>query len=482
VSTDIIAPDCTHATVTPQSLGGRHIINAGLWAAVLGPPVFLFFAIQYSAITLPFWDHVELGRLMIQIHDEGFRLHMLWAPENHGRPLTYRLILLANAWLTRWDIRSEYVYVFGAIYGAFLLQFFILKRISRGLLNPRFLPALALLSLLSFSPAGHNNHWWSLMLILNLGHFFILVPLFAIALAPTSWKANLFSIMACWVATYTFTAGLVAFLAAAIVAQLFGSDRPGKFSLRSAIWLSNIVLVLYLYLPGLPPNGGKGTPTFLDLIKFGVVYLGAPVADLISYPFKGQFYVPPKLFLPGLIGTVLCILAVYFAVIYWDRLRQQESSALIFFSLALFAFGVAGLTAWGRAAFDDYGIKTANSSRYTTFGTYLSYAFVYLFVVARENTHQIFTGIPAARRRKLCEAALGLFIVAASVSYFRSVHIYKESHAFNQLLSHAYLSDKTPEDKFIYPNAEVTDEFKRALKRVRLGPYSNLPEEPITAH
>ena len=90
-----------------------------LWAAAMAPALFVLLIIQYSAITVPFWDHCELGRLLIPIHDHGFQLASLWAPHNQHRPLTYRAVLLLNAYLTNWDIRSEYVYLIAAMFRAF---------------------------------------------------------------------------------------------------------------------------------------------------------------------------------------------------------------------------------------------------------------------------------------------------------------------------------------------------------------------------
>ena len=119
--------------------------------------------LQYIAITVPFWDHCELGRLMIRIHDQGFHASDLWAPHNHTRPAVYRAVLLANAWLTDWDIRSEYIYLVGSLYAAFLILAYGLWIVAGRRMSTRYLGALAVLSMFSFSPVAHNNHWWSMM-------------------------------------------------------------------------------------------------------------------------------------------------------------------------------------------------------------------------------------------------------------------------------------------------------------------------------
>ena len=141
----------------------KKIINLFLYFLILFPPIFLFFAIQYSAITVPFWDHVELVKYISSYYDGTLNISDLWQPHNHSRPFTYRLIFLINAILTQWDIRSEYIYIFLAIYGSFLIHIHILWNLTKKKFDILFLYFLAIISIFFFSPVSHNNHWWSMM-------------------------------------------------------------------------------------------------------------------------------------------------------------------------------------------------------------------------------------------------------------------------------------------------------------------------------
>jgi len=254
----------------------------------MAPALFVLLIIHYSAITVPFWDHCELGRLLIRIHDHGFQLASLWAPHNQHRPLTYRAVLLLNAYLTNWDIRSEYVYLIAAMFGAFLLQAFALWRAGSRINNVWLAGAIAILAIFSFSPVGHNNHWWSMMIQLHFAHLFLAAALISIAARPSAWSCNILSSVFCWLAAYSFSSGLIAFFVAATISQ-YTSGNLLHLTGRTIFWITNIVAVSALYLPGVPHEGGSVHPGLVTMIWFALVYLGFPVVSLIRYPYTEQF-------------------------------------------------------------------------------------------------------------------------------------------------------------------------------------------------
>lgn len=164
--------DLPAAAVLSGATGSRWT-NRLLCLLIAAPAVFLFFAILHSAITVPFWDHLEFGRLLVRWHDGTFQWSELWAGHNHSRPFTFRCVYLLNALLSDWDIRSEYAYVYASLYGAFALAAWAIWKATRDCSRPTRLALVAVVSYFAFSPVGHNNHWWSMMLQLDLAHFFI---------------------------------------------------------------------------------------------------------------------------------------------------------------------------------------------------------------------------------------------------------------------------------------------------------------------
>jgi hypothetical protein len=458
-------------------------LSVGLLVIAAIPLVYFLAAVSHAAITVPFADHCELIRVIAASYDGTLNAQDMLAPLNHSRPLTYRVIYLLNARLTGWDVRSEYVYLVAAIYATFAVHVLVAWRFVGRQLTPTFAVTVLLIAIFLFSPAGHNNHWWSMMLQLDLASLLILLALVSVAFGRRRWFAIIASAACCWLATYTLTNGFVAFATAALITHVARGGRLARLDRFDAFWAANIALVLAVYLPGLPDEPGT-RPGPIDLIWFALIYLGAPVGELIDYPFPHQFYVPTATALNGICGTLLVTYAG--AVLYRGRaaLRSGEPSSLLLAALTLFAMGSAILTAWGRANFDEFGVANANSSRYTIFGSYLALGLIHYGAAAiaagRPERLVLWRPRPVSRLpdlRLTAHAAgwvaLLVVVVLAARTYERGVTVYRASHAFNLRLMNAYPPDghKTDDDQFIFPNAEFAQFVKAELRRLRLGPY-----------
>lgn len=462
-----------------MKLAGRDQIVAGSRVALLllsiVPAVYVFIAIQYSAITVPFWDHTELIRWIASWYDGTFQISSLWAPHNETRPLVYRAVMLFNAMLTNWDIRSEYVYMYVAIYGTFACHLWALRRLT-GAGGPLIFPtSLLLISLLIFSPAGHNNHWWSMMFQLNVANLLIAFGLLITFLNPRRWSSHVLGAASCWLAAYSLTNGLFAFLAV-IATLLLTTRNPLRPDRWILFWILNFVVIMFLYMPGMHTATGIAQPGIDDLAWFSLVYLGASLGSILWFPFKSQFDLPISTVLNGLCGIMLVVSA---SLLIWhakERLRNRHPAALILVGFALFAGGSALATGWGRAAFDAYGVSNANSSRYTIFSVYLLLGQIYY--VSAGYVEGWLRTIPLGKRwgwRKVA-ATLGIavFVVLSSITYVRAVWVYVDAHNFNRMLVNAYPwgLEPTDLDKYIHPNPDFVRQLKAELQRLQLGPYS----------
>lgn len=458
------------------------VCRAALFFLGLLPALYVFFAIQYSVITVPFWDHTELIKWVAASYDGKFEISSLWAPHNHTRPLVYRAVMLVNARFTDWDLRSEYVYLSLAILGVSACHFWALRRIAKSG-GPMVLPAsLLVVSLLIFSPTGHNNHWWSMMFQFNAANLFIALGMLAVFLNPHRWTGNLIGALACWLAAYTLTYGVIAFFAVILTLQITRRNvlMPGRWTI---FWIINFVVLIFMYLPGLPPTGGNTHPGIASLVWFSLAYLGMPLAGIIWFPFKRQFDIPLSTVFSGLCG---CLVVFSTVLLIWHgkrRLRHSHPAALILVGFTLFAVVSSLVTAWGRSAFDEYGISNANSSRYTMFGVYLLLGQIYYLTAGFAEG---WLGDTALARKSpkwnsaLPALAIALFVLLSGITYIRATHVYVEAHEFNKILRTAYLpSAKTTDlDKFIHPNPEFVVKLKKDLLRLRLGPYRN-PEQCV---
>ena len=456
----------------------RFLVRRLAWVAILGPPLFLFVAVQHGALTHPFSDYCRLIPLVEKLEHGTLGFADLVAPLNQNRPATWRALLLANARLTGWDIRSEYVYLLAALIGAFLVQVRLLARSCAACSRERVLVLAALLSIVSFSPAAHNNHWWSMLLQFDMGHLFIVTAVALLSWNGRSWRDHLLAAIACWLAAFTVTNGLVAFVTCTIVAQLF-SPAPRRLSAQTLFWLANTALVAIVYVPGLPYLD-RGLPSLGRWTVFVLAYLGSPAASLLWFPYQSQFDLPANAAVTarnaaaGLILLTILIVRAYGIV----RAGERSTGARAFVAFSLVALGSAMLTGMGRAEFGAEGVANANASRFVLFGSYALYACLYGAAIARRSSH----ASPVVTQR-IMSAAVLIVLVCGTVSYARSWKVYADARRFDRFLAIAYASERgaNPFDELIYPVRDEIPYFKTTLRKLRLGPYRDAPESDTLA-
>jgi glucan phosphoethanolaminetransferase (alkaline phosphatase superfamily) len=76
-------------------------------------------------------DHMATAKQIVEYFDGTLTFQSLIEPLNQARPLFPRLTVIANAALTNWDIRSEYVYIYLTVYGTLAALLLTLWRISK---------------------------------------------------------------------------------------------------------------------------------------------------------------------------------------------------------------------------------------------------------------------------------------------------------------------------------------------------------------
>ncbi len=446
------------------------LLRGTLFLLAALPALYVFIAIQYSSITVPFWDHTELIHWIASWYDGNFRFSSLWEPHNQTRPLVYRFVMLFNAVLTDWDVRSEYIYMYLALYGTFACHVWALHRTTAGALRNTVYPlALLLASLILFSPVGHNNHWWSMMFQLDATNLFIAFSMLTLFLRPQRWGSHISAAVACWLASYTLTNGIFAMLAIGLVFQLSSMRllHPTRWTL---FWGGNLLVLLLCYLPGITLSTSPAHPTLLQLAQFFLAYLGAPLGGLLWFPYQNMFDIPLPIVTNAICGGFLVASS---AMLCWHgrtRLREQHGAALILFGFTIFAMISALATGWGRAVFDEFGVSNANASRYTIFGAYLMLG--QLYYLAAGFAHGWWNG---AYSRHIAVISAIAFVFLSMGAYDRAVKVYIDAHNFNKTLSYAYPWGLQPTayDKFIHHNLKSVNQLKRDLQRLELGPYNN---------
>jgi hypothetical protein len=363
------------------------------------------------------------------------------------------------------------------MYSGFLVLAYALWRAAGRHMDIRFLCLLVLMSIVVFSPVGHNNHWYSMQILYQLTNTFLIAAFVIICLAPDRWTNNILSALACWAASYGTANGLPGFMCCAIIAQV-AAARPLKVSRLSVFWLANTALLLTLYLPGLPASDVPRHPSLPEMLRFSFVYIGLPLRGLVHYPYSSMFQVPEPTRFAELIGLAVCALAASLAWILREHFRCKSLNSLLFISFSLFAVASSILTAWGRATLPPLGIAWANSSRYSMYAAYLPYGI--LFLLASDPKLQSSASTDGRLRRIAKRIAPVLFVGAvylAAKSYWNSLPVYHDAHEFNRRLEAAFADPQDTNDDIIYPSREVAAQLKRDLRVLGLGPYRYARDE-----
>jgi hypothetical protein len=442
-----------------MAVDARRLAIRLLIVGIALPPLYLFVMIQYSAVTLPFMDHLATAKLIVKYFDGNLTFSDLIGPHNQARPLFPRLIFIANAALTDWDIRSEFLYIYLTIYGTLAALLVALWRISGEWSKTVTLTTAVLISAIACSPVGSNNHFWSLMLFETLSYLCAIVALLVVSLNPTSRAANISAAALAWIAGYSISQGLLVFPAILVMHQLMaGRLKPTRWSV---FWLVNMVVcyATYFYLPGAVDAGAR--PTVSEFLAFIPIYVGNPLGTLLW--FSASILSTATTTINGICGALILVVTAITAWHAWPELGKRPE-ARIFFSFVAFASATAIVTAWGRASGPE-SISSANSSRYSIFAACFLFGLIFYYAATVARKEMAFT---VWHRIALC-----LFLVAATITYVRAVPTYTSYHGYDGWLAEAYPPNAEPTDVDIkaFPNLEYFRPIKADLLRLHIGPY-----------
>ena len=318
------------------------------------------------------------------------------------------------------------------------------------------------------------------MLALNLNHLLTVLALSIMVFNPRGWRTNVAAAALCWLSAYTFTNGLFLILVVALISQLASARplRPGK---TTAFWTLNIALLYWTYFPIGGHEDFAVHPALQDLVAFILMNIGHPLAALIHFSFQNQFEPATGVTLSIICGSLITL--GYFAILIARRelFRTPSAPFLILIGFGAFTLLSAGAVAWTRGAFDQYGIRNGNNSRYVMTGAYIVFGMLY-FLFA--DGAKVLGGISGAWTAKVSlrsrvltgVCAYALFVVLSARSYAASVKIYQEARDFNLVISRGFAPDASPTsvDKYLFPNTDKLSVLRKDLLRLRIGPYREM--------
>ena len=417
---------------------------------ILAPPAYILWAIHDCGVPAPFLDQWEFVPLLQKMHDHTLRFSDLWAQHNEHRIPFPKIVMLALAVPTGWNIRYEFATSFLVACLTFLLLYTLLRKAFPDHL-PSWLPIA--FSLIIFSPIQSENWLWGWQMQIFMAVFGAVAAVWAIERWPGAGKGLLVAIAAALLSSYSFSSGLCTWV---IVVPLLLAPGRRRWS-HVVIWALACAVTVGLYLHNyVKPAEHPRLSLFIEnpvlFLEYVAIYLGSPLGCGSAYAA-----------LVG--GTVWLIAAIVLPITLCRTNRGLAASMMPWLCLAWYALISACATGIGRFGL---GVSQAMAPRYTTIASLLILA---VLVMAAQWA--------AAHRAKQQPISISAFLIAGLLwlilcgAYIRTfavgVQTMRQGKIFmNQGLAGLKDFPRTPDSLLLmlYPRLNTIRERSQALSKL----------------
>ncbi|MDD5010599.1 MAG: hypothetical protein PHQ00_00575 [Phycisphaerae bacterium] len=393
--------------------------------AILLPPVFICLYVYKYGITVPYVDQWELVPLIEKMYHNNLTLADLWRHHNGHELFFPKIIWLALARMSGWNILLELCVNIILAFSTFLL----ILSLMRSTLRQVPPPLKIFVSLVVFSMAQYEN-WscgWQITVFLSV--FSLVIAIWAV----DKWQGRpiglIIAILAAILSSYSFNSGLLVWPAVLVVMLIQGKWKLKHIVILVLAFVAAVLLYYYKYTknPELP-----SVLFFLrhpiTFAKYVLVYLGASIA-------RSRSFAP--------IFTLILFALGSFAILdIWRFDRQKLRDLAPWFGLALYACMAACATGLGRAGINW---QQASESRYATISMLLPISVSVLLVYA--------TRVNAAMNRNGCLRNPILAWTIVAVFVFSYIHGYNK-----ELKSIKKVSRETKAAAYYINHPELADD------------------------
>lgn len=421
------------------------IRRAAPWIAAAMPFLALAVTVYLWGVDLPYWDQWLVAPLIEALLEGRLDLADVWRQHNDHRVFFPRLLMLAMAWATSWNIRWELAMNVACAAVVFLVVTRWLRTSSPP--SPARRLAAPAVSLLVFNLNQWENWSWGLQLVVLLNVAAVAAGLWVLARGAHEIPNLVFGAALGTVATYSFSNGFLFWpLALPLVARPAGKRRA---RVTAWIFVAIVVGAFFFYGYSFSLGASRISLTIAEMPRaaaYAVVFLGAPVCA-----YDGKLAAAAGLVAVGAFAGLVVRLVR-------DR-RFFVDRALPWMALAGYGIGSAALAAAGRL---HLGLELAMSSRYIVFGNFFWLGLLGLVLVRPAGGD----GAPRWPLR-LSAAAVAISLVAGSVWGGVQLH--------QQYLERTRAREALREDRFrpdlplVVPGNAIPREELEALERHRLS-------------
>jgi len=387
-----------------------HLLNSKivLYLAYLIPIVLLIGFMARYGVNVPFADEWGLVDTFHKVYTGEATLQYLAGQHNEHRILFPRIIFLALAFPSKWEIAYErYFNVFLSI-----ITFLAICRIAHNQHHSENKRSLHLANLLSciliFSVVQHET-WLSGFQLT----WVIITSCLAVAAllldAPKSGPIRfLGAALLCFVASFSSAHGLFPWLALLPSVVLIPNTFRQRF-IKAILWFSLFAGCFALYMHGYHKPPGHPDPLyFLDHPWSAANYLLTLLGSSLIRSRTGAV----------IAGLILLFLFAIFALYYARNSKLRKLSAP-WLSLGAFSILFALATTLGRAGF---GAGQAMSTRYITASIFLTVSVIQMWRLLLDRSKT--TGIASILGKWQFQGFSGILIGICIVNSFQAVSVW----------------------------------------------------------
>jgi hypothetical protein len=384
----------------------------------LVPPVTVALVVWRYGLDVPHMDQWELVPLLQAAAEGRLTLAQLWAPHNEHRLLVPRLVMLALARVTAWNIRYELVVGFLAALATWTLLARLVGATVLPLARPLGPWLVLALSLAVFSLTQWHNWVWGWQIQIHANVLGAATVAWSLGPRRGSVRALALALAGASLATLSFASGLLLFVL--LPAALLLAPEGG----RRRVWMAALALAAGLaagavYLAGL----GLAAPSPLARpaasARYALAYLGAGL---------GGFSHPVAILWGGL-GLVVLTAGT---TLLWRRDPAARRVLPPWLLLAAYAALSAVLSAAGRLPF---GERQALAPRYVTISSLFWAALVVVTAIAAARLPRIAPHSPRLVRivRLAVAVAALLAVLSAGASWVAAGAGLRRYHAAHRV-------------------------------------------------
>ncbi len=385
-----------------MSQGTSHNVKPSAWGLIALPAVLAVSLVCRYGIDVPFWDEWAIAVLLRRIDDGTLTLGALFSQHNEHRMLVPLTIQILAAHVGTWDTRVG-MWLTQGVLAAMLGGCISLWRPPTGPRYPLWMVvSFALVSLLLFSPAQHQNLFWGFQVSFYLPAACLLASTI-VAAAPAIGLGAALALIAALstVASFSHFAGLMTWpLSAAAVMLVRG--RPGRHTrLMWCAWTACVGGVMGVYFLGYEP------PTASPSVWLA---LGDPVALAggVAVCVGGLLCVgahPVGLAIFG--GAAISIAFLSLLAVVW---RYRSDASLVigtapWIVMGSFGFLTAIAIAIGRVG---YGYVALLESRYVAFTVWILISILMIAATLRAR-------LETAATRRMWHAVVACILALSAV-------------------------------------------------------------------